>query len=626
MITTDGPWFKDEEGRTLILRGANLGGSSKVPLRPNGATHIRDDFFNYRKVSFVGRPFPLEEASEHFRRLRRWGLTFLRFLVTWEAIEHAGPGIYDQEYLDYLYAVVKIAKEHGLDLFIDPHQDVWSRFSGGDGAPGWTFEVAGLDITKFGPTGAAIVHQVHGDPFPSMIWPSNSGKLAAATMFTLFFGGCDFAPHTKLEGEPVQEYLQRHYIGAFQQVALRLKDLPNVCGYGIMNEPLSGYIGWEDLTIPGGLLKLGASPSPWQSMLLGAGTPQEVDIWKLGIQGARKAGTRLINPGKARAWLPGRDCIWKQNGVWDYGEDGLPLLLRPAHFTNVGSRRVDFSQDYYRPFANRFAAAIRSADPKALIYIETAPDHPLPSWDLDDAQKIVSAPHWYDSFVLYFKKYSPLIAVDNREQKVVVGPWQIRRSFAQQMGAFKQEARQMLGDVPTLLGEFGIAFDLQGKKAYRSGDFRPQVNALDRSYKAIEDNLLSSTIWNYTADNTNARGDMWNGEDLSIFSRDQQTDSRDINTGGRALAAVVRPYARKIAGEPVHMSFDLKTAVFEFEFRHAPQVHAPTEIFVPSYHYSRGYQVEVSDGSYESLHEQQTLVYRHTLEQPVHSIRIHKAG
>jgi hypothetical protein len=41
---TDGIWFKDEDGRTLLLRGANLGGSTKLPTRPNGATYRRDGF------------------------------------------------------------------------------------------------------------------------------------------------------------------------------------------------------------------------------------------------------------------------------------------------------------------------------------------------------------------------------------------------------------------------------------------------------------------------------------------------------------------------------------------------------------------------------------------------------
>src|SRR5512146_1742693 len=92
LIHIDEPYIKDELGRTLMLRGVNLGGSSKVPAHPNGATYNREGFFEHRDVSFVGRPFPLNEAGEHFRRLRRWGLTTLRLLVTWEAIEHAGPG------------------------------------------------------------------------------------------------------------------------------------------------------------------------------------------------------------------------------------------------------------------------------------------------------------------------------------------------------------------------------------------------------------------------------------------------------------------------------------------------------------------------------------------------------
>ena len=103
--------------------------------------------------------------------------------------------------------------------------------------------------------------------------------------------------------------------------------------------------------------------------------------------------------------------------------------------------------------------------------------------------------------------------------------------------------------------------------------------------------MLNYTLWNYTADNTNARGDLWNDEDLSIFSRDQRTDPGDINSGGRALEAVVRPYASKTAGEPLKMSFDIRRRRFDFEFRHDPAVDAPTEIFVPNFQYPHGIRV-----------------------------------
>ena len=84
---------------------------------------------------------------------------------------------------------------------------------------------------------------------------------------------------------------------------------------------------------------------------------------------------------------------------------------------------------------------------------------------------------------------------------------------------------------------------------------------------ALEDTLGSTTLWNYTPDNNNAHGDNWNDEDLSLFSRDQQDDLSDINSGGRALAAVVRPYARSTAGIPHEMTFDMQSRAFEFAFR-----------------------------------------------------------
>jgi hypothetical protein len=157
-------------------------------------------------------------------------------------------------------------------------------------------------------------------------------------------------------------------------------------------------------------------------------------------------------------------------------------------------------------------------------------------------------------------------------------------------------------------------------KAYRSGNFKTQVRAMERSLQAMDAALLNYTIWNYTADNTNQRGDGWNDEDFSIFSRDQQKDPGDINSGGRALEALLRPYARATAGEPLRMHFNLRTKIFAFEFRHDPQVNAPTEFFIPNFQYLHGCRVQVSDGTYQLDRSNQLLTYHHTNNQDIHKI------
>jgi hypothetical protein len=620
-MKTDGIWFKDEQDRTLILRGVNLGGASKVPVTPDGSTNKKASLLDSRQVSFVGRPFPLEEADEHFSRLKSWGLTFVRFLVTWEAIEHSGPGIYDREYLSYVRSVIEKANGYGIDVFIDPHQDAWSRWTGGDGAPGWTLEMLGIDITKLHDAGAAFVHAYNGDPMPKMVWPTNIAKYGAATMFTLFFGGSVFAPRTLIEGKPVQEFLQEHYINAIVEVARACEGLPNVAGFDSLNEPNSGYIGIEDLATYRSWLKVGHWHTAFETMLLASGYSREVPYNGYKGFALRKLRDEIVNPDSVSIWKEGKECVWKTNGVWN-DAGGKPELLSGNYFTTHNGKKVDFTLDFMKPFVKRYITGIRKVQPKAMIFIEEALGTDYIPWSENDGDQCVNATHWYDVLTLFTKTFRTGVTADPAKGiRFVFGEKGLVREFAGQLRR-KMGFGTLMGGMPTLIGEIGLPMDLEDGKAYKTGDFSMHEKAYGIFFDAMDKLLLGCTIWNYTPDNTNELGDRWNGEDLSVFSRDQQKDPSDINSGGRATLGFVRPYARKIAGTPISMSFARKSRVFTLKYKSEPGPAAATEIFVPNIQYPNGFIVSISDGSYAVNKEDYSVTVCHSGDDRIHSVVI----
>ncbi|MEO1652489.1 MAG: cellulase family glycosylhydrolase [Bacteroidota bacterium] len=601
-IQAAGKWFKDRTGRKMLLRGLNVGGNTKNPFQPYMPSDQSAGFFEGKTVSFVGRPFPLEEADEHLRRIKKWGFHFIRFLVTWEAIEHEGPGIYDEEYLEYIYQVLQKAGEMGINAFIDPHQDVWSRYSGGSGAPKWTFEVVGLAPEKFKASGAAIVHNTEGDPFPRMIWPTNYEKLAAATMFTLFFGGNDFAPGVMIDSISVQDYLQDHFVNALKEVAYKVRDLPNVIGFETMNEPKLGYIGKRLDELP--LLKNGLVPSYFQTMAAGAGYPQEVDLWSVGTGGFENKGLQTLNPEGVSAWKSTGEPIWKKQGIWGLDKEGQPELLKNDYFLADNP-----NQSYFKPFVEKYAAAIREVDPAFLIFIEPPLLSRMPKWEAIETEGFVNATHWYDVISLLTKNYYSFFTMDIKKEEMVIGRRAVHDHFREVMQTIKEETEETLGERPTLIGEFGTPFDLANKAAYQSGNFSDQEAVLNRSFRAIEENLLHYALWTYVEDNSNEKGDHWNGEDLSIFSEDQRENRNDINSGGRALSAVIRPYPYKVCGEPRLMQFNTDKVRFSFQYEAKPVGDFPTEIFIPDYHFGEGFTVYFSSGRVAFNKEEQLLYH-----------------
>jgi hypothetical protein len=72
-----------------------------------------------------------------------------------------------------------------MTAFVVFHQDVWSRYSGGSGAPAWTLEAAGFDLHALEESEAAWLKGVKGGGHVESergVWPCGYQKLAAATM------------------------------------------------------------------------------------------------------------------------------------------------------------------------------------------------------------------------------------------------------------------------------------------------------------------------------------------------------------------------------------------------------------------------------------------------------------
>jgi hypothetical protein len=128
-LRIDGRTFRDSDNREVTLHGINCAADAKFPANPDQPSHVVDNFFDGDNVSFVNRPFSADDAAAHFARLRGWGYNTIRYVFTWEAIEHAGPGRYDEEWIQHTISVLRVAKGFGFYIFMDPHQDVVCRLS-----------------------------------------------------------------------------------------------------------------------------------------------------------------------------------------------------------------------------------------------------------------------------------------------------------------------------------------------------------------------------------------------------------------------------------------------------------------------------------------------------------------
>lgn len=187
-LHTDGRWFKDEEGRVVILRGVNVAGNSKVP-----------PFIPFTDVSL-------------FDPLVKWGVNVIRLVLVWEAIEPE-PGKYNEQYIDAIETLVSAAGERGIYVILDMHQDMFSRYligGCGDGCPSWAIPPS---IPQDEPTNDERCTN----------WFTGVNDINVRRAFDSFYANVNG--------------VRDHYVSMWVHVAKRFADHPAVIGYDLMNEP-----------------------------------------------------------------------------------------------------------------------------------------------------------------------------------------------------------------------------------------------------------------------------------------------------------------------------------------------------------------------------------------------------
>lgn len=152
--------------------------------------------------------------------------------------EHGTRQQYDTEYIEYICKVVEALPRYGLSCIIDAHQDVFSRLTGGSGAPGWVLSVLGLRLQNLQSTHAAHLHSLAllATDAPPSVWPTGYQKLAAATCNTVFWAGDTFAWKRKApdgSGKGLSTFLQDSMCGAFGQLADALEGYEAVLGFEV---------------------------------------------------------------------------------------------------------------------------------------------------------------------------------------------------------------------------------------------------------------------------------------------------------------------------------------------------------------------------------------------------------
>lgn len=543
---------------------------------------------------------------------------------------------------------------------VDAITGMMDSLSGGDEAAGPEMDMNAVTQTVLKGEAAQILPgdvEQGNDLMPWTLWLANSAISAdVQRCYASYFAGDVVFPKLRYEMPDgrmvsVKEYLQSSVAGCWVEIAKRASKYDNVIGYDLMNEPLSAFVGLAAVAamFQGGtgaveglltnllgpemggsvsqiifglqvLPPVPARPSPPEKpevpVQTSGETKAEYDVRVDAYEKAQKQYQDILVPqyeAKVATWTDTRDDLMKR-----WGLEGADLMGILGLF-------YGFDETYLQPLYERIGQAIVEVDPTAIIWIEESMGLNAVLGESRNGffemnmtrpaglDQVVFAPHWYPDIY-------PLLGFNVDPRQFTAEEWEYR-DWVEPLTEKAAKATYSLGNLPVVYGEFGTYFNYNGIDWSVENDYIISEQILDNYYEAFEELGASRMVWCYTADNDKYYGDHWNHEDFSVLGFDGEP---------RGRRAYDRPFARALAGKLISTHFfsglhyydpqkGIADPYKEFALRfESKETDAPTEIHVPTFQYEDGFYVWLSDGYALYDHEDQTLYYFPTADEPGH--------
>jgi hypothetical protein len=152
------------------------------------------------------------------------------------------------------------------------------------------------------------------------------------------------------------------------------------------------------------------------------------------------------------------------------------MISKPDYFSQNPSKqgKVDFEADYWLPHFTAYIERVRSHHPEAIAFVQPPVFHEpprIPSAQL--GHRACYAPHFYDGLTLITRHWwwfnaEPVGLLRGKyptlAQALSLGEGRVRNSMACSLRILKDDVK-LFGpgnEMPSLVGEIGIPFDLVG--------------------------------------------------------------------------------------------------------------------------------------------------------------------